>query len=147
MSSDRKRLSERKKLSKSILQDRTRRYCYLCSLLNGDPWGKEVLQEHHIFSGPLRKKSEHYGLKVYLCFEHHGAKGDMDVHRPDRNDFGLLLKAIGQKAFEIKYSHEYFMKEFGKDYIAGYLYDDGQCGNSDQLQHGEEQNEADRNTG
>ena len=104
-------------MSKSILHDETRRDCYLCCLLDGDLWYKEVLQEHHIFGGPLRKKSEHYGLKVRLCFEHHGAKGDKDVHRPDRNDYGEFLKILGQTVFERRYGHERFMKEFGKNYL------------------------------
>lgn len=129
-------------MSRSILQDYSEETCYLCALLDKDQWRKRQLTEHHIFGGPLRKKSEHYGLKVRLCFEHHGAKGDRDVHRPDRNDYGLLLKVIGQKAFEIRYGHERFMDEFGKDYIAGYFYDNGQYGNSGQLQDCEKQDEA-----
>ncbi|MBQ9691779.1 MAG: hypothetical protein IJV70_01320 [Clostridia bacterium] len=108
-------------MSKSVLQDGSGHSCYLCSLLDGDPWDKKVLQEHHIFGGPLRRKSEHYGLKVRLCFEHHGAKGDKDVHRPDRNDYGKLLKIIGQTVFERQYGHERFMKEFGKNYLEGEL--------------------------
>lgn len=103
-------------MSRSIIQKKGQS-CYLCDLIDGDPWRKPVLQEHHIFGGPLRKKSEHYGLKVYLCFEHHGAKGNKDVHRPDRNEFGLILKMIGQKVFERKYGHKRFMEEFGKDYL------------------------------
>ena len=110
-------------MSRSVIQDYTEGSCYLCALLEGDPERKAVLQEHHVFGGPLRRKSEHYGLKVRLCFAHHGEKGDMDVHRPDRNDNGELLKMIGQKAFEYRYGHERFMEEFGKDYIAGYFCD------------------------
>lgn len=43
---------------KSILQ--TEHKCYIC--------GSQVwLEEHHVFGGHLRKFSEKYGLKVYLC--------------------------------------------------------------------------------
>lgn len=39
------------------------RVCWLCGRNgNGDP-----LECHHIFGGAMRKKSEKYGLKVYLC--------------------------------------------------------------------------------
>ncbi len=106
-------------MSRSVIQDYREGNCYLCNLLDKN-WTPAV-NEHHIFNGPLRNKSEHYGLKVRLCFEHHGKKGDKDVHRPDRNDYGLLLKAIGQRAFENRYGYKRFMNEFGKDYIAKYL--------------------------
>ena len=108
-------------MSRSVLQDYREGSCYLCSLLDQDPERKNVLQEHHIFGGPCRKKSEHFGLKVRLCFRHHGEKGEKDVHRPDKNEYGLLLKAIGQQVFEKEYGHDRFMEEFGKDYITGYL--------------------------
>ena len=56
---------------KSILHDKGSRTCFLCMKL-GDYSEKAVLEEHHIFGGnPNRKHSEKYGLKVYLCPEHH----------------------------------------------------------------------------
>ena len=103
-------------MSKSILQDCSKENCYLCELLYGDMF-KRAAQEHHIFGAANRGKSEKYGLKVRLCYEHHGAKGDKDVHRPDKNDYGKLLKQIAQKKFEAKYDHETFMREFGQNYL------------------------------
>ena len=41
----------------------TGRSCWLCGR-NGTA---EPLDKHHIFGGAYRKKSEKYGLTVYLC--------------------------------------------------------------------------------
>lgn len=55
----------------SILHDKNSRTCYLCVVLH-DNWNEHrILDEHHIFGGPNRKNSEEYGLKVYLCHDHH----------------------------------------------------------------------------
>ena len=34
--------------------------CFLCGKVG-------LLEEHHVFSGPYRSKSERFGLKVGLC--------------------------------------------------------------------------------
>ena len=48
------------------------RVCWLCGRNgNGDP-----LECHHIFGGAMRKKSEKYGLKVYLCGDRCHRNGD-----------------------------------------------------------------------
>ena len=41
------------------------RMCFLC----GKNGSEDPLDLHHVFGGPYRKKSEKYGLVVYLC--HH----------------------------------------------------------------------------
>ena len=46
---------------KSILQEDTAK-CFICE---ENPCG-DPLDKHHIFGGALRKKSEQYGLFVYL---------------------------------------------------------------------------------
>lgn len=46
----------------SIMQDE--KFCYLCGRTAPEP-----LDIHHCFSGSLRKKSEKYGLLVYLCHD------------------------------------------------------------------------------
>lgn len=50
----------------SIIQPNRDR-CYLCgrSALAGGT-SMDPLDEHHVYFGPYRKKSEEYGLKVYL---------------------------------------------------------------------------------
>lgn len=107
-------------MSRSIMQDKSKHRCYICDLFCGDGSVKPYLEEHHVFGGPRRKKSEHYGLKVYLCRKHH--TGDITgsreaVHRPDCNDYGLRLKRLAQIEFESRYGHDKFMAEFGKNYL------------------------------
>lgn len=103
-------------MSKSIIQDKKKDpSCYLCNLLHGIDMD-QIREEHHImFGGQHRKKSEHYGLKVYLCILHHRT-GREAVHiNKETNE---LLKEIAQIAFEKKYSHELWMQEFGKNYVS-----------------------------
>ena len=73
------------------------------------------LEVHHIFHGPNRKKSEHYGLKVRLCMHCHrdNKKGVHSDHQ-----FDLDLKRYAQTLFETKYSHNLFVQEFGKNYLS-----------------------------
>ena len=49
---------------KSIIQ--TERECYICKT--------PYCEDHHIFGAANRKNSETYGLKVWLCPEHHRGK-------------------------------------------------------------------------
>ena len=94
-----------------IQQDKTR--CFLCGQnANGDP-----LDKHHIFGAALRKKSEKYGLTVFL--HHHKCHifGSMSVHQNAAvsND----LKRIAQSAAMEKFNWtvEDFRKEFYKNYL------------------------------
>lgn len=89
-------------MSRSIIQDG--KYCYLGS-------SESTLDKHHIFNGALRKKSEKYGLWVYI-----GHYSHLNAHQKD-TDILIDLKKIGQKAFEEKYGHEMFMREFHKNYL------------------------------
>lgn len=90
---------------KSILQSNKR--CWVCGSYN--------TVEHHVFFGSAnRKKSEEYGLKVYLCGTHHNAS-DKGVHFNPTLD--KTLKQFAQKKFEEKYSHEKFMEVFHKNYL------------------------------
>lgn len=96
---------------KSIMHDKHDGTCYLCMLLNHDYDRRTGLQEHHVeFGGKNRKLSEKYGLKVYLCLEHHTA-GPAAVHNNAENSRVLQKKA--QEAFEKVHSHEEWMKIFG----------------------------------
>lgn len=101
-------------MSRSVLQDRDRRECYLCALGWGEGFGP--LEEHHIFYGShhARKSSEHYGLKVLLCIGHH-REGKKAVHKnPETRAF---LCRIAQEAFEKRYGHEKHMEIFGWNYL------------------------------
>lgn len=107
------RRKKRKKHARSIIHQ-TEGTCYLCMLLHGNCRYHTTLHEHHIFGGRNRQKSEEYGLKVKLCVEHHET-GKEAVHKNAAVD--LILKQIGQKTFEERFSHEMFMVEFGKNYL------------------------------
>lgn len=100
-------------MSKSILQtDRSR--CYLCGQ---PPEYFDPLDKHHVFGGALRKKSEKYGLTVYL--HHHKCHifGEQAVHRDAARN--RALKKAAQVAAMKRYgwSVEDFRREFYKNYI------------------------------
>ena len=102
-------------MAKSILHDKREGTCYLCKLLNNDYQRRNNLEEHHVMEGTAnRKKSEHWGLKVYLCHEHHQGS-PAAVHR--NKDTEQTLKVLAQMKFESLYSHKLWMEEFGKNYL------------------------------
>jgi hypothetical protein len=74
----------------------------------------EGLHKHHIFFGANRKWSELYGLYVWLRPEWHNMS-DYGVHFDKK--FDLDLKQMAQREFEKAYSHEEFMKIFGRSYL------------------------------
>ena len=88
--------------------------CFLC----GGNGSDDPLDRHHIFNGPYRKKSEKYGLVVYLCHNRCHIFGKYAVH--NNQERMLYLKARGQyKVMEEQgWSRERFIREFGKDYLA-----------------------------
>ena len=91
---------------KTIMQKE--KECYVCeSTCN--------LQEHHILYGTAnRKLSEKYGLKVWLCQEHH--TGGSGVHF--NKDLDLQLKKLAQERFEAVYgANTRFADVFGKNYL------------------------------
>ena len=91
---------------KSVLQ--TKKECFLCGTTIG-------LHDHHIFYGTAnRKKAEKYGLKAFLCQEHH--TGGSGVHF--NKDLDVELKKLAQKYFEEHYgSRKEFIREFGKSVL------------------------------
>ena len=92
---------------------RDRGYCYLCKLLNGDDFPKQT-QEHHVCFGTAnRRQSEKYGLKVYLCLNHHTAGKDA-VH--NNHEMARLLQAKAQEVFEEAYPGKSFLEIFGRNY-------------------------------
>ena len=82
--------------------------CYLC----GRQYGLEV---HHVMSGTAnRRLSERYGLTVRLCHNCHTGGRDSAQYEAQLNK---LLKQDAQRAFEAKYSHDYWMRLFRKNYL------------------------------
>jgi hypothetical protein len=82
--------------------------CYVCRTTMN-------LQDHHICYGTAnRKQSEKYGLKVWLCQEHH--TGNTGVHF--NKDLDMHLKKIAQEHFEAEIgSREDFRRIFGRSYL------------------------------
>ena len=99
---------------KSIMHDKEDGTCYLCMLLHNDYQRRANLEEHHVFMGPSRRNSEKYGLKVYLCNQHH-TNGKEAVHVS--YEVCRILQSAGQQEFLKKYPDKDFMKIFGKNYL------------------------------
>lgn len=90
-----------------ILQDK--KECYVCHSTTG-------LERHHIIFGTSgRRRSEKYGLCVWLCVEHH--RGTFGVHGKNGKDINKKLKREAQEAFERHYSHSEWMAVFHKNYL------------------------------
>lgn len=90
--------------------------CYLCMKFNNNSHPSATpLNEHHVVFGHAnRRLSEKYGLKVYLCIDHH-LYGSDAVHRNKAVNDYLCKEA--QKCFEEKYPNLSFLGVFGKNYL------------------------------
>lgn len=97
--------------SRMQLKDGT---CYICARLYNRFWSRTV-EEHHVFGGADRKKSEHDGLKVYLCPEHHRTGPDAAHVSPIT---AAYLHTQGQAAFEAQgHTRKEFMERYGRSYL------------------------------
>lgn len=102
-------------MAKSILHNKKDRTCFLCMMLHGDDSYKDVLHEHHvIFGWANRRLSERYGLKVYLCLQHHEIGPEAIHHNDEISD---MVQAYAQRAFEKKWPEKNFREIFGRNYI------------------------------
>ena len=81
--------------------------CFMCG---STKW----LECHHIFGGANRKKSDKYGLVVYLCKWCHNEPPDGVHHNRDNMDW---LRQIGQRRFNDVYPELNFRELFGKNYL------------------------------
>lgn len=71
------------------------------------------LDKHHCMNGAFRKKAEAFGLWIFLQHDVH-----MKLHQtPQGQKVAIWLKQQAQEAFERKYGHEKWMKEFKKNYL------------------------------
>lgn len=94
---------------KSILQEDPHT-CYLCGRRGG-------LDKHHVFGGALRKKSERYGLFVWLCHESCHIFGPNSAH--GNGDTARMLHERAQRAAMERFgwSREEFREKFYKNYL------------------------------
>jgi hypothetical protein len=99
-------------MAKSIIQC-INTYCFAC----GKNANFEPLDCHHVYGGPYRKKSEKYGLKVYLHHNSCHIFGAEAVHRNAKVD--KELKAVVQERSMQHYgwSEDDFRAIFGKSYL------------------------------
>ncbi len=77
----------------------------------------ENLCIHHVYRGAFRDKSTEYGCWIWLRPDWHN-QTNYSVHNDKKLE--MKLQAMCQMAFEDKYNHELFMKEFRRDYIEAY---------------------------
>lgn len=91
--------------------------CFLCGKVG-------LLEEHHVFSGPYRSKSERFGLKVGLCGDSCHRNGRYAAHQCRAT--ADALKQFWQIKYMIRYraSVTEFRAEFGKNYLELDYYDD-----------------------
>ena len=91
---------------RSVLQKT--KECYVCKATC-------FLHEHHVLYGTAnRKTAEKFGLKVWLCLEHH--TGNTGVHF--NKDLDTHLKKYAQEYFEANIGdRERFRGLFGKSYL------------------------------
>ena len=89
------------------------RECWLC----GRNGCGDTLDKHHIFGGGNRKKSEQYGLYVYLCHNRCHENGPEAVHR--NPETAQRLHEYGQRLVmeEQGWNVEDFRLEFGRNYL------------------------------
>jgi hypothetical protein len=94
---------------KSVIQTE-KDHCYLCKRNASF----EPLDEHHVFFGPYRAKSEKYGLKVYL---HHQTCHLGGVHK-NAEICRMIQKAAQEAAMECYgWTECEFRSIFGRSYL------------------------------
>ena len=87
--------------------------CFLC----GRNGAGDTLEEHHIFPGSLRKKSEEYGLTVMLCGSRCHRNGKKSAHRCRETQLQLKRWAQQKAMEENGWTLDDWRKEFGKSYL------------------------------
>ncbi len=87
--------------------------CWLCGA-NGS---NDPLERHHVFGGPLRDKSEQYGLTVWLCGNHCHRLGRYSVHKNAETARALKREMQQRCMKEQGWTMEDWHREFGKSYL------------------------------
>jgi hypothetical protein len=94
-----------------IQEDKT--HCFICGMNRN----LEPLDCHHVFGASNRKKSEKYGLKVYIHHSKCHIFGKVSVHHNAELDRALKAKAQKIAMKHYGWTTEEFIKIFGKNYI------------------------------
>jgi len=81
--------------------------CFVCG-------SYRILETHHVFSGPYRKKADKDGYVVTLCRYHHNMPPDGAHFNRSLN---LRLKQIAQRDFEKTGTRDQFRERYGKSYL------------------------------
>lgn len=89
----------------SIIQ--VEKECYFCGRTQN-------LECHHIFCGPDRRQSEAFGLKVWLCHNHHNEK-PYGVHF--NKELNEVLQIVGKQKFKEKHPDADWLFLFRKEYV------------------------------
>lgn len=88
--------------------------CYICREIYGKFYQQQVEEHHVVFGTADREKSEKYGLKVFLCPEHHRLGHDAaHISKITRR----FLEQQAQIIFEAYYPEKSFCRIFGKNYL------------------------------
>ena len=97
----------------SILQNKEDGVCFLCGRrgTSADP-----LDEHHVFGGPYRKKSEKYGLKVFLHHSSCHIFGKEAVHNDAENDRSIKEHAQYYAMRKYGWTKDEWIALFGRNY-------------------------------
>lgn len=89
------------------------RRCWLC----GRNGATDPLERHHVFGGANRRKSEKYGLVVWLCGNECHRLGPESAHR-NKTTMQILHRYGQKKAMrEQGWTKEDFVRVFGKNYV------------------------------
>lgn len=105
-------------MAKSRMQDI--KECYLCRKAAeaagyvGELTDKGLHRHHVIFGRGYRKKSEKFGLWVYLCVDHH-TKGKDSVHK--NKAVNVELRQQAERIFLQDHSFEEWMETFTRNYL------------------------------
>lgn len=85
----------------------TEKECFICGTTYD-------LHEHHcIYGSANRKQSERFGLKIWLCREHHTGSDGVHFNKALDNQ----VKKLAQERFEEVYgANTSFIEIFGKNY-------------------------------
>jgi hypothetical protein len=94
-----------------IQEDRT--HCFICGMNTN----LEPLDCHHVFGGANRKKSERYGLKVYIHHDKCHIFGKESVHRNAEVDKALKQRVQEEAMDHYGWSVQDFIDIFGKNYL------------------------------